>query len=283
MHVHFWWDIRNLKTWDDFHLDTIMAVPSFPELLNIPVNDSAFMKPQIPSSRLHPESDTSLLEIIRDFYMVKVNSALKVTLGPLHMAMRVGKDRDGPAFLSNYQNDHEKTISGNGRGRIVGIVRSYERWNSGMRSEAGQKKVLYLEGLSHLHRYMREHQCRYGFIMTETELVCARAGTDDTPYFGFLELATPIETRRQEGLTASLALWFLHMLAKEDPLPGQCSWRLNVGAPAAMTRRHIMEEKDKWIPEPQTGEKRDAKRVRGWVMPTDPWNKKREGGKGWNK
>ena len=284
MHSHFWWDIRNLEVWEDFSLDTIMAIRGFPELLNIPINESAFPNPQISPSRLHPESDASLIEMIRDFYAVKVNAALKVAQGThRHMMMRVGKDRDGPALLSNYQDDAEKTISGNGRGRVVGIVRSYERWNSGMRSEVGYKKILYLEGLAHLHRHMREHQCRYGFVMTETELVCVRAGTADTPFFGHLELARVVETRVQSGLTASLALWFLHMLAKEEPLPGQCGWRLNVGAPAAMTRQHVMEEKDAWIPEPQTGEKRDAKRVRGWVMPRDPWNKKKEGGKAWNK
>ena len=258
-----------------------MGTEAISRLLNVPLPLTAFPKTDIQQRQLHPESELDLINLIRDFYMAKVNAAVKITQGAArHMVMRLGKDRDGPTFVSTYQDDYEKTISGNGRGRIVGIVRSYERWNSGMRSEAGQKKVYYLEGLSALHKHMRDHQCRYGFIMTETELVCVRAGTEDTPYFGFLELAAIIETRAKEGLTAALALWWLHMLAKEEPLPGQCSWKLNVGAPAAMTRQHIIAEKDKWIPEPQMGEKREAKRVRGWVFPSDPWNKKREGPRG---
>ncbi|KAI4154992.1 MAG: hypothetical protein LQ340_001281 [Diploschistes diacapsis] len=283
LNSHFWWDVRNIDSWDDFTLETIMAVPGFEKLLSIPVNDSAFPKPQISSARLFPESEAALVDIIKDFYMAKLNATMKVTQGSRYTSMRLNKDRDGPAFLSNYQDDYEKTITGNGRGRIVGIVRPYERWNSGMRNEQGWSRILYLEGLAALHFYMRQHQCRYGYIMTETELVCARAGTGDMPYFGHLELAPVIETRCQEGLTANLALWFLHMLAKEEPLPGQCSWRINVGAPAAMTRQHVLAEKDTWIPEPNATERRDAKRIRGWTFPKDPWNKKREGGKAWNK
>lgn len=288
MKDHYWWDIRNLRCWDDFSLETILEIPAFPDLLSLPVNASAFPKPSIAQSRLHPESESSLVEIVRDSFMVKVNAALKLTINAYRpLAMRVCTDREGPDFVSNYQNENEKTLAGNGRGHVVGLVKSFEKWNTGMRLEAPNKKVWYLEGLAHLHHWMRKHQCRYGFIITETELVIARAATDesDMPLFGALELAPTIETRTQDGLTACLALWYLHMLAKDEPLPGQRGWKLDVQAPVAMTRTNIMEEKDKWIPEPQIGEKRDAKRHRGWVMPGDPFNRRREGAKAplWNR
>lgn len=284
--MHCWWDIRNLLTWDDFNLESILEIPSFPDFLSLPVNASAFPKPLIAQPRLRPVTEAALIEIVRDSYMVKVNAACKITINAYrYVAMRVAKEREGPHFVSNYQDDTEKTLFGNGRGRVVGLVKSYERWNTGMRLEPPHRKILYLKGLAHLQWCMREHQCRYGWIMTETELVCVRAATDenDTPFFGALELAPTVETRTQEGLTASLALWYLHMLAKENPLPGQSGWRLNVGAPAAMTRMHVMEEKDDGIPNPQIGEKRDAKRTRGWALPNDPWCKKKEGGKAWNR
>lgn len=67
------------------------------------------------------------------------------------------------------------------------------------------------------------------------------------------------------------------MMAKNTPLPGQCGWKVEVGPPSAMTRMKVLEEKDEWIPNPQSGEKRNAKLARGWVMPGDPWNKKKEG------
>ena len=287
IHPHSWWDIRNLRKWEDFTLETIHAIPGVPRfsnLLSIAVPAVALPIPNIPQSRLQPDSEAALQDVCRDFYAAKVNAALKMSQGHFnHITMRAERLRDGPNFVSNYQNDIEKTLAGNGRGRVVGIVKSFDGWNTSMRHESPGRKVLYLLGLSHLHRYMREHSCRYGFIITEIELVCVRAGTDDIPYFGFLELAPTIEMKTQEGLTACMALWYLHMLAKEEPLPGQCGWRLEVGAPVAMTRMHVMEEKDQWIPDPQISEKRVAKTVRGWVMPGDPWNKKKEGGKVWNK
>lgn len=193
--------------------------------------------------------------------------------------MRSQKTRDGPHFLANYQNDFEKTLAGNGRGRVVGVVKTFDRWNTSMRHEIGQRRVEYLAGLSHVHRYMREHGCRYGFIITEIELVCVRLGTSDIPYFGSLELAPTVELKNQEGLTGALALWYLHMLAKEDPLPGQLGWKVEIGPPGDLTRSKILEKKDSWIPEPGMAEKRAAKTVRGWVMPGDPWNRKKEGGK----
>ncbi len=282
LHTHFWWDIRNLSSWDDFNLDTIEGIPDFAKLLRADLKAEALPSVGSTSGRLHPDSEHSLHEICRDFYAAKVNAALKVAQGPSYMSMRADLSRDGPQFVANYQNDIEKTIYGGGRGRVVGLVKSFDRWNTSMRYEAPHRRVEYLQGLSHLHRYMREHGCRYGFIMTEIELVCVRAGTDNIPYFGFLELAPTVEMKTQHGLTACLALWYLHMMAKEQPLPGQCYWKLDVGAPAAMTRQHHL-DKDAWIPEPQVGEKRDAKRARGWVMPSDPWNKRKEGGKSWHK
>jgi hypothetical protein len=80
-------------------------------------------------------------------------------------------------------------------------------------------------------------------------------------------------------MTASLALYFLLMLSKSVPLPYQPSAHLNVGGPGTLTRQRTLPElKDKWIPEPQIGERRDAKRVRGWVWPQDAWHRREGGG-----
>ena len=104
-------------------------------------------------------------------------------------------------------------------------------------------RIQHLKGLAALHGFMRDDGCRYGFIMTELELVCVRYGVDTrdaTPITGFLELSDPVRMStssdrtkdfvigdsRQGDLstipmTADLALFYLHMLAKEEPLPGQ--------------------------------------------------------------
>ncbi|CAO2647939.1 Nn.00g088610.m01.CDS01 [Neocucurbitaria sp. VM-36] len=300
---HFWWDIRNLRSWEDFNITTIKSIPSVLPLLEVPVPASYL--PQPCRQNLQPENESALHDICTNYYANKVNAALKVAQGNTHMVMRAVKSiagsRQQPEFISNYPSDYEKTLFGDSRGRVVGLVKCYDQWNTGMRSESPPKQVLYLQGLAHLHRVMREHGCRYGFIMTEIELLCVRCGgpsdaatVDPTtvnaqtgvPIFGYLETSAPIRLSTQGShpetgdiqLTAPLALWYLHMLAKENPFEGMGTWRMDVGGPAALTRQNFL-EKDSWIPKPQLGEKRESKRVRGWVFPDEPLSK-RECGKG---
>ncbi|KAF2198351.1 hypothetical protein GQ43DRAFT_378803 [Delitschia confertaspora ATCC 74209] len=297
--THFWFDVRNLRSWTDFNVSTITSIPGLLPLLEIPVSPVSLPEPRRPN--LQPETEAQLHEICTQHYAVKVNAALKVAQGSPHMMMRPikGVQPQQPEFISNYLTDFEKTISGEPRGRVVGLVKCYDQWNTGMRGESPPKQVLYLQGLAHLHRVMREHGCRYGFIMTEIELLCVRCGgpTEDSsqdpttvnaqagiPIFGYLEVSQPIRlstagTHAQTGdiqLTAALALWYLHMLAKEHPLPGMGSWRMDVGGPAALTRQNCL-ERDGWIPKPNLSEKRESKRVRGWVWPEEALSKKEVG------
>lgn len=176
-----------------------------------------------------------------------------------------------------------------------------------MRVEGNHRKVEYLRGLAHLHRVMRDHGCRYGFIITEIELVVVRNGAESVPHFGYLEIQSiqlaahnttssyedvessfslpgersPIreEKMRDVKMTALVALWYLHMLAKDDVLPGQVGWKSEIGAPAEGTRRKCL-PKDEWIPEPQLAEKREAKRARGWVWPEEAVGRKELGKRG---
>lgn len=341
LHSHFWWDIRNLRSWSSFSLATVNSIPGLTQLLTTPVPEHLTPTTTVPSLRLAPDSEASLSDLIRDIYAPRVNAALSVSQGADHLSLYPApeahlpgnRNHGGPHFLANYASDTERTISGSPRGRAVGLVKSFDRWNTGMRNEAPHRRVEYLNGLSHLQRCMREHSCRYGFIMTEIELVCVRAGCDegdDVPYFGYLELAAPIATKTSSAtydpnapvpqphrrspspasssrssspnssysrsasppsnidpssqpfsapLTATLALYYLLLLSKSVPLPSQPSGHLNVGGPGALTRQRVLPDgKDKWIPEPQVGERRDAKRVRGWVWPHDAWHRREGGG-----
>ncbi|KAE8390495.1 hypothetical protein BDV23DRAFT_172308 [Aspergillus alliaceus] len=338
MHDYFWWDIRNLRNWSSFSLSTFHSINGLTKLLKTAIPSHLTPPTIVPSSRLCPDSEFSLVDLVQDIYAPRVNAALAVSQGPDHLALypapvpRIHANRNygGPHFLANYASDTERTSSGLPRGRLVGIVKTFDRWNTSMRTEAPHRRVEYLNGLAHLQRCMREHSCRYGFIITEIELVCVRAGCDegdDVPYFGFLEVSAPIPTKLAAGpdegylgscsapyshphsptpstdsslasqspvldtysspapeeldvpMTTSLALYFLLMLSKSVPLPSQPSSHLNVGGPGALTRQRILPEgKDKWIPEPQIGEKRDAKRVRGWIWPQDAWHRREGGG-----
>ncbi len=172
--------------------------------------------------------------------------------------------------------------------RVVGLVKSFDRFNTGMRVEGNVKRVEYLRGLAHLHHAMREHGCRYGFILTEIELVFVRNGTEGTPNFGYLEVGSvqlaaageaSFDDGEEQPLTACLALWGLAMLAGDEPIVGHAHWRSEIGAPAEGTRRKAL-SRDDWMPQPQLAEKREAKRARGWVMPEDAVGRKELGKRG---
>ncbi|KAL1974064.1 hypothetical protein VTN31DRAFT_5624 [Thermomyces dupontii] len=319
-HDYFWWDVRQVRRWSSFSLSTFNKIEGLIPLLKTPIPSFLTPKRVVAPSQLSPESESALIKTITEIYAPRVNAALRVSLGADHLRLYPASEvtppgtraNSGPHFIANYPWDTEVTSTGMRRGRLVGIVRSFDRWNTAMRNEPPHRRVEYLRGLAHLQRCMREHSCRYGFIVTEIELVCVRAGCDDgddVPYFGLLELSAPIALKEFAStdmdtqqpttpgaglpspsltdpinndhldipMTASLALYFLLMLSKSVPLPNQPSGHLNVGGPGALTRQRILPEpKDKWIPEPQLGEKRDAKRVRGWIWPQDPWHR-REG------
>lgn len=312
---HFWWDVRNVRTWDSFSLSTFSMMPDLMTLLNFQHETNTLPAYAPFGSTLAtatPANESELTSLITKVYFPRANAAALHSLGgpnsialyaaPL-TAQSVGS---GPSFLANYPSDGDRTLSGIPRGRVVGICRSFDKWNTGMRREGPARRVEYLKGLAHLQKCMRDHSCRYGFIMTEIELLSVRAGCDDKgmPYFGYLELAEAIPTKtaftvspddmmdgEEIPMTATLALYFLLMLAKQHPLPGQPGSFMDVGASGALGRQRVWdgsdlgeeergkEGKDKWMPEPQMGEKREAKTVRGWVMPSDPWHK-REGGGG---
>ena len=296
---HFWFDIRNVRSWSSFSLATISSIPDLLTLLNFPHDPTAF-PPSLPTnSTATPASETDLAHLITKIYFPKVNAATRLSLGSTSLSLYPcppsANAMNNPTFLANYATDNSLTASGLPRGRIVGLALSFDRWNTGMRREGPARKVQYLKGLAHLQKCMREHSCRYGFIMSEIELVCVRAGCDDSeqPYFGYVEVsdAIPVKQAGEGAMTVTLALYLLLMLGKSTPLPGQPPGFMDVGGPGAMTRQRVWDGKDvsaeergkdgkdKWIPEPQVGEKRDAKTVRGWVMPADPWHK-REGGGG---
>lgn len=283
-HMHCWWDVRNLEDWETFGLDTIKAIPGFSYseessgLLNVPIPAAALPQPHADQPLVQPSNERALQDAITTFYAAKINAALKTCQGHQHHITMVPQrtKEDGPFYLSAYANDETNAL---GRGRVVGLVKTFEVWNSSMRKEKNSKQTLYLAGLSHLHRKMRESNTRYGFIITEIELVCVRMGTEDgTPYFGFLELSKPITLSEQTGLTACLALWYLHMLAGDAPLEGQCGYKIDLGPPHPPPRQHVrkpgLEGRDAWMQRVQKGEERTARTRRGWAFPEENWSHK---------
>ncbi|GAP93472.2 putative sialidase-like protein [Rosellinia necatrix] len=287
-----WWDVRQVRQWSTFNLDTILSLPGASALLNCPVPASMF--PQFPTNARHPETEAALHNIYASYYIPKLNSALSVSSQrALQFSVPSTKSQSATspdhlivANMTGESSTAAAIFGGKPTARVVGLVKSFDRFNTGMRVEDNIKRIEYLRGLAHLHHVMREHSTRYGFILTEIELVLVRNGAEGTPHFGYLEvtrvqLASPEASDDDEGtpLTACLALWGLCMIAGDEPVPGQARWKAEIGAPAEGTRRKVL-PRDSWIPQPQVAEKRVVKTARGWVEPDDPVCRKELGKRG---
>ncbi|TDZ32163.1 hypothetical protein C8035_v000703 [Colletotrichum spinosum] len=301
---HFWWDVRQIRSWPSFNLSTILSLPGASGLLHCPVPVPLLPSPaQTPR---HPETEAALHGIYASHYIPKLNAALAIS-SPRPMQFSSSSSTSGgssttsstssnknpePLFTASPAGEPASAAAifgGKPTARVVGLVRSFDRFNTGMRVEGNIKRVEYLRGLAALHHAMREHGCRYGFILTEIELVVVRNGTDTVPHFGFLEVTSvPLaaaaadadadadETEGEGVLTACLALWGLCMMAGEDAPVGGAAvahWKAEIGAPAEGTRRKAL-PRDEWMPKPQLAEKREAKRARGWVLPEDAVGRK---------
>ncbi|KAF4585399.1 hypothetical protein GQ602_004704 [Ophiocordyceps camponoti-floridani] len=285
---NFWWDVRGVRFWDSFTSAAIDALPGVLVLLSTPISATALPLPTM-SSR-HPETEASLHAIYASYYLPKLNAALAISSArPLRLTAppaKTTRSTEDLLFVANGADEEATLFGGKPSARLVGLVRSFDRFNTAMRAESNVKRVEYLSGLSALHHALRQHGCRYGFILTEIELVVVRCGTEPTPYFGDLDMTSiPLAVSAasntdEHPLTACLALWALCQLASDGPLPpGHAHWRAETGAPAEGTRRKAR-PREAWMPQPQLAEKREARRSRGWVWPEDPVCRKELGKRG---
>ena len=194
------------------------------------------------------------------------------------MALTEGKSRFQPDFTSGYADDNEKTIENDGRRRVVGVLKASSHWSTRMRGGHDADKKRYLAGLADVHQAMRLHGTRYGFIVSELELLCVRyrASPENkkVPLFGALELSSPIAIgtpRPSSGMhmTAGVVLFYLNMLAQSRPLTGQLHWKLDIGAPKEGTRKVHLARTDEWMPDVLKLEERKMMTARKWGYPKD--------------
>ncbi|KAL1897872.1 hypothetical protein Sste5346_003724 [Sporothrix stenoceras] len=316
---HYWWDVRQVRPWSAFTMANLAGLPGASSVLSCPVPVSLLPTPHIPSRSIHPETESDLHSLCAAHYLPRVNAALSLSSPRPIQLTSISSATASTSWNSSYGEFFVGHAAGNsapaaalfgGRptARVVGLVKSFDRFNTGMRAEGNIKRVEYLRGLAHLHYLMREHSCRYGFLLTEIELVIVRNGTETTPQFGQLEVtsvplaktadASDSEDQNEDELagtplTAGLALWGLCMLASDEMAAAAatshasssttpsllCSHTTHIGAPAEGTRRKAA-PRDAWMPPPQLAEKRAAKRARGWVMPEDAVGRKEMGRRG---
>jgi hypothetical protein len=294
---HFWFDVRNLRIWYTFTLDSMLDIPEFKTLLHSEVLCDDLPPPGRVCLEPVKLRDVHLAHY--EHYAMKLNAALKASSAQpsLHMRDNHGGNVLIPDFLSSPSNGQEQTTSG--ETHVVGIITCHDQWNSGMRNHNAVEQVKFLHGLARLQHALREHGTRYGFIITEIELVCVRYGGDEIvakqcdpryapsqttssafiPIFGYFEISPAIPLShnykspdRDLKMTAGLALWYLHMQARDNnigkPLPDHLHWKIQVGTVHTRTwRKHI--RKDAWMPIGLSFDTRRAKTLRGWKWPDD--------------
>ncbi|KAI4761553.1 hypothetical protein E4T52_06362 [Aureobasidium sp. EXF-3400] len=301
---HYFWDVRNVREWPAFKLQTMFDIPELRSLLCDGIPSDNLPTPRPVSTSPLKREDLRLAHM--KHYGSKLNAALRSS--SIQSALLMYSDQSAslatpPDFISSASTSQEQNIVGNSR--VVGIVLCYHQWDSSMRYGDKLQQIKYLHGLARLQHALRECHCRYGFIITEIELVCVRYGGDDIiaqqakpaytfpqtisghfiPIFGYFEVSAAIPLSHNHvvpdtpygsfRMTAGLALWYLHMHARDTPLPGQSHWRIDVGTAITRTRQKHL-PKDEWVPKPSALQERWAKTRRGWLWPADDLNQKKE-------
>ncbi|KAH1347497.1 hypothetical protein LV164_007205 [Aspergillus fumigatus] len=215
-------DIRSTAVWPGFDLQTILQRY---EALLMQVQLPADPMPISPSRGVPTE--TALREKL-DVYP-RVRRALRAAFQ--HLAT-VGQ-MNGSTALEFGSGDFAKVIDGfrpdtayfvsalpsaTGPNRAPGDIKPSWKWSTAMASHRiPGYRAEYRQALSQVNFYMKQHRSRYGFILTDRELVVFRRRDNN----GNLELASPTPftaggTAQQPQLTVLMALWYLGMLAAQD-------------------------------------------------------------------
>jgi hypothetical protein len=212
-----------VKTWGEFNFETMMAKFAVP-LQSLTRGTYPLVETPPPIIRDEMQLQFSL---VRLFWPV-LSSALRATQWPSgysNVRIDIGQkvftcDRytpDRAAFVKDEEedSDDEKPFA-----RGVGEVKLYRKFKAEYRYSRDPYEVSeYRQVLSQLQYYMNERNSRYGFVITERELLAIRR----TPKFGWLEVSHPIPLLPSEAssaasprLTPICALWYLHALIAED-------------------------------------------------------------------
>jgi len=117
--------------------------------------------------------------------------------------------------------------------RIPGDAKLYRKLRREMLPPDGKlyrsalKNVEALKALSQIHGYMDQHEARYGYIVTDQELICFRRSSTG---WGHLEIGPAIrhdvKPNRETGvLNSKYVLFYLHWKIANDDCPNT-GWRL---------------------------------------------------------
>lgn len=263
--------VGTTRKWKEFNVNTARSNPGFSDLL-----DFADLAPvPTPPASTNPSLNTltDLLDSHAMLYTSRLNAALQLTLPSRHMVMHLRRSTSNliahmtPDFTSSYVKSPllcPQNIPTSDAVHVVGLLRNSEVWNTDMISNNHAAHKAYSRGLYELQGHMRAYGCRYGFIMTEVELVCIKlvAHQSSQSCFGPLGVAPAVQLATKgsdEKMSTLLALWHLHMLAGKTSAPGQERWRFDVGTPAQQSRTTRRKRNDSMeATKPEKNDKEDV-------------------------
>ena len=222
---------NNLGYWVTFNMNTVQQQYGV-LLATAQITDEPF--PTSPPQRVNSES-TIRSQV--DIYLTKrVRRGLRCGFAHLTQTNQLGNmsvvDYGGGTLAETIEDFTPDTAyfdpqlpALNCPNRVPGDIKPSWKWSNSMRYQANTFNE-FKQVLSQLNYYMKQHHARYGYILTDRQLVAVRR----QDRAGNLDLSLPIPwsrqgTAQQPALTVLLALWYLGMLAATNG--GVAGWYLH--------------------------------------------------------
>lgn len=222
-------DIHSVGVWINFTLATVR------QRYQAHLMTTMLPPDPFPVSPPQPSSENPLRHRISDMLTTRIRRALRTGFNQLQavnqlngltpLSFDVGEAASTPGGFTPDLAYCVAASFGSGPNRAPGDVKPSWKWSMAMATGTAHDRNEFRQVLSQVNHYMKQHGSRYGFVLTDIELVAIRRLDGN----GSLELSTPISwdslgTAAQPRLTVMLALWYLGMLAAQDL--GQDRWRL---------------------------------------------------------
>ena len=227
-------DITNLQIWQNFNLATILN--SYGNLLtNAMIRDH----PNPPTPPAPSSSESTIRARLNTYVCNHVKRALRcgfwnLSQIPNGMAHRTATELDEgreARIINGYVPDYAyaaiQAPPSTRPNRLPGDCKPSYKWEWNLwNSQDATEQLEFRQALSQVNFYMNQHHTRYGFIVTDRELVAIKKMNNN----GHLLLSRPILIAQQGNvhqprLTSLLALWYLGMLASVNAGPDR--WNMS--------------------------------------------------------
>ncbi|PGH13996.1 hypothetical protein AJ79_03265 [Helicocarpus griseus UAMH5409] len=215
-----WRQINSVGTWPEFTYGQIMQrygqVLEQAQIVSEPMPDSP---PQVIhtkggfANRFHTYIHSRLRRALRAGFQ-----HLAPQLATLHLTPVTVDLGDATQIIDGFSSDialfQARTLNSTPN-RCPGILKASWDWTSDWETaEAQSDRIEYLQVLSETNFYMKQHNARYGFILTDTELVPVKRL--DANGNLLVARAIPWEAAGPGRSTVLLSLWYLGMLSAAD-------------------------------------------------------------------